>query len=71
MPRGDDLVPLRMREGVAAARGNGEDLFYGIALLGAVALSRWEVTAKRLGAVKRATTFRRRKAESAEPPAAS
>jgi len=53
------------------ASGWVEDLFYGIALLGAVALSRWEVTAKRLGAVKRATTFRRRKAESAEPPAAS
>ena len=51
------------------ASGWVEDLFYGVALIGAVALSRWEPTAKRLGAVKRATTFRwirSEKPESAE-----
>jgi len=54
------------------ASGWVEELFYGVALIGAVALSRWEVTAKRFGAVKRATTFRRRKSEDdgKEPPAA-
>jgi len=33
------------------------DFFYGVALIGAVAMSRWERTSKRLGAVKRATTL--------------
>jgi ribose transport system permease protein len=33
------------------------DFFYGVALIGAVARSRWERTKKRAGAVRRATTF--------------
>jgi ribose transport system permease protein len=37
------------------------DLFNGLALLAAVTLSRWEGAGKRLSAVRRATTFRRRK----------
>lgn len=39
------------------------DAFNGVALLAAVGMSRWERTARRSGAVRRATTFRRRKAE--------
>ena len=38
------------------------ELFNGVALLLAVGLSRWERTAKRTSAIKRATTFGRRKA---------
>lgn len=33
------------------------DFFYGVALIGAVALSRWERTSKRTRAIRRATTF--------------
>ncbi len=35
------------------------DLFYGVALIGAVALSRWERTSKRTRAIRQATTFTR------------
>jgi len=38
------------------------DLFYGLALLFAVGLSRWERSGKRLGAVRRVTTFRSKRA---------
>src|SRR5690606_32150648 len=37
-----------------------ENAFNGLALLGAVALSRWERTTKRSAAIKRATTFGRK-----------
>lgn len=37
------------------------DLFYGLALLFAVGLSRWERSGRRLGAVRRATTLRAKK----------
>jgi len=48
-----------------------ENAFNGIALLGAVALSRWERTSKRTAAIKRATTFgRRARTELAEQQAA-
>lgn len=40
------------------------DLFNGVALLLAVGLSRWERTARRAGAVGRATRFGRRKASA-------
>lgn len=54
------------------ASGWVEDLFYGVALLAAVALSRWELTSKRLGAVRRATTFTKAgKARLAEESAES
>ncbi|WP_308467214.1 ABC transporter permease [Rathayibacter soli] len=41
------------------------DLFNGVALLGAVALSRWERTATRAGAIRRATTFGKKRTEPA------
>lgn len=48
-----------------------ENAFNGVALLGAVALSRWERTSKRTAAIKRATTFgRRARTELAEQQAA-
>ena len=48
-----------------------ENAFNGVALLGAVALSRWERTSKRTAAIKRATTFgRKARAELAEQQAA-
>ena len=48
-----------------------ENAFNGLALLGAVALSRWERTSKRSAAIKRATTFgRKARAELAEQQAA-
>lgn len=48
-----------------------ENAFNGLALLGAVALSRWERTSKRAAAIKRATTFgRKARAELAEQQAA-
>ncbi|OJX67973.1 MAG: hypothetical protein BGO95_06375 [Micrococcales bacterium 73-13] len=49
-----------------------ENAFNGVALLGAVALSRWERTSKRTAAIKRATTFgRRARTELAEQQAAA
>ncbi|HWL02220.1 MAG TPA: ABC transporter permease [Microbacteriaceae bacterium] len=49
-----------------------ENAFNGLALLGAVALSRWERTSKRTAAIKRATTFgRRARTELAEQQAAA
>ena len=48
-----------------------ENAFNGLALLGAVALSRWERTSKRTAAIKRATTFgRKARTELAEQQAA-
>ena len=48
-----------------------ENAFNGVALLGAVALSRWERTSKRAAAIKRATTFgRKARTELAEQQAA-
>jgi ribose transport system permease protein len=47
------------------------DLFYGVALIGAVALSRYERSPKRLAAVRRATSLRRAKASGDGPSAGS
>jgi len=49
-----------------------ENAFNGLALLGAVALSRWEPASKRTAAIKRATTFgRRARSDLAEEQAAA